>query len=98
MAATTNTVVLADRAEVHKSCRSLEQIANVLNDYCQAADLLASTGKKLAKALKEVQSLKGTSDVIGRSVSVVGHRTLTISLASQRCQCHSRHIRDSGRR
>lgn len=65
MATSTAIPILADRADVHKSCKSLESIANALNDYCQAADSLVLTQKKLAKALREIHNLKGVSDLIG---------------------------------
>lgn len=67
MATPSSHLMLADRAEVHKSCKSLELIANVLNDYCQAADIMVSTQKKLSKALREAHNLKGVNDIVGEN-------------------------------
>ena len=56
-------VALSERSDIHKSCKALESIINVFNDYCQAADALVTLQKKLAKALKEAAVLKGTSEL-----------------------------------
>lgn len=56
---------LAERADIHKSCKSLETLLNVLNDYCEAAGATVILQKKLAKALRETAGLKTTGDIAG---------------------------------
>lgn len=63
MASTPLPTALADRTEIHKSCRSLETVVNLLNDYCEAARAVVILQKKLAKALKEAAGLKATTEV-----------------------------------
>lgn len=58
-------VVLIERNDVHKSCKALENIVNVFNDYCQLAESLAVEQKKLARALKEAVGLKATNELAG---------------------------------
>jgi hypothetical protein len=66
MAANANVApILIERADIHKSCRSLEAIVSVLASYTEAANALAVVQKKLAKALKEAASVKGTNTVPG---------------------------------
>ncbi|KAF9223788.1 hypothetical protein BS17DRAFT_733582 [Gyrodon lividus] len=48
----------AERQDIHKSCRTIESLLNVLNDYCEAASAFATIQKKLAKALKDAAGLK----------------------------------------
>ena len=59
----TSPPILSERADVHKSCKSMETIVNVLNDYCEAAGALVSLQKKLAKALRETAGLKATGEI-----------------------------------
>ena len=56
---------LIERADVHKSCKALETIVNVFNDYCQAAESLSLVQKKLAKALRDASGMKATNDLAG---------------------------------
>jgi hypothetical protein len=56
---------LAERPDVHKSCKSLETLLNVLNDYCEAIGNVAVLQKKLAKALRETAGMKTTGEVAG---------------------------------
>ncbi|KAA1467438.1 hypothetical protein DENSPDRAFT_244525 [Dentipellis sp. KUC8613] len=60
---------IADRAEIHKSCRSLETVVNLLNDYCDSAKALSALQKKLSKALKDAAGLKATGDIPGNAFS-----------------------------
>ncbi|TFY71152.1 hypothetical protein EVG20_g1861, partial [Dentipellis fragilis] len=60
---------IADRAEIHKSCRSLETVVNLLNDYCESAKALSALQKKLSKALKDAAGLKATGDIPGNAFS-----------------------------
>ncbi|KAH9848468.1 hypothetical protein C2E23DRAFT_786021 [Lenzites betulinus] len=54
---------LAERAEIHKSCKTLESVVNVLNDYCDAANAIVQLQKKLAKALREAATPKCVSEI-----------------------------------
>lgn len=56
---------LAERTEVHKSCKTLESVVNILNDYCEAANAIVSLQKKLAKALRESASAKCVAEIPG---------------------------------
>lgn len=56
---------LAERADIHKSCKSLETLLNILNDYCEAASAVSSLQKKLAKSVRETAALKVTGEVAG---------------------------------
>ena len=57
--------ILVERADIHKSCKSLESIVSVLVTYTETSNALAIVQKKLAKALKEAANMKGTNDVPG---------------------------------
>lgn len=59
---------LAERNEIHKSCKTLESVVNVLNDYCEAANAIVSLQKKLAKALREAATAKCVVDIPGMCV------------------------------
>ncbi|OAX42493.1 hypothetical protein K503DRAFT_683164 [Rhizopogon vinicolor AM-OR11-026] len=61
---------LAERQDIHKSCRTLETLVNMLNDYCEAAGAIVALQKKLSKALKEAASLKTTSEIAANALSV----------------------------
>jgi hypothetical protein len=67
MSTPTPSIALAERADIHKSCKSLEVVVNLLNDYCEAAGAVVQLQKKLAKAVREVAALKTTSDIAGAS-------------------------------
>lgn len=56
---------LAERADIHRSCRLLEALLNILNDYCEAAGAVAALQKKLTKALRETATLRITGEVAG---------------------------------
>lgn len=56
---------LAERNEIHKSCKTLESVVNILNDYCEAANAIVSLQKKLAKALRESASAKCVAEIPG---------------------------------
>jgi hypothetical protein len=58
-------LALVERADIHKSCKSLETLLNVLNDYCEAATAVVALQKKLAKALRETASSKTTNEIAG---------------------------------
>ncbi|KAL7279416.1 hypothetical protein ACG7TL_007258 [Trametes sanguinea] len=60
---------LAERAEIHKSCKALESVVNILNDYCEAANALVLLQKKLAKALREAASSKCVAQVPANALS-----------------------------
>ncbi|KAI0039876.1 hypothetical protein FA95DRAFT_1612234 [Auriscalpium vulgare] len=67
MASTANALAIADRAEIHKSCRALEAVVNLLNDYSEAARAIVSLQKKLAKALRDAASVKPTAEIPGNA-------------------------------
>ncbi|KAG6813399.1 hypothetical protein H0H92_011377 [Tricholoma furcatifolium] len=54
---------LSERSDIHKSCKSLETLLNVLNDYCEATGAIVLLQKKLAKALRETAAMKTTDEV-----------------------------------
>ena len=56
---------LAERAEIHRSCKTLESVVNILNDYCEAASAVVVLQKKLAKALRESASVKCVAEIPG---------------------------------
>ncbi|KAK7678579.1 hypothetical protein QCA50_018451 [Cerrena zonata] len=55
--------VIVERSDIHKSCISIEAVVNILNDYCEAANAIVTIQKKLAKALRESASAKGTTEI-----------------------------------
>lgn len=62
---TMQVVHVAERGDIHKSCRALEVIVNLLDDYSEAARAFVTLHKKLSKALKDVASVKPTGEVPG---------------------------------
>ncbi|CDO78041.1 hypothetical protein BN946_scf184724.g5 [Trametes cinnabarina] len=54
---------LSERAEIHKSCKTLESVVNILNEYCEAANAIVQLQKKLAKALRETASSKCVAQI-----------------------------------
>ncbi|GLB40409.1 hypothetical protein LshimejAT787_0802800 [Lyophyllum shimeji] len=60
---------LAERQDIHKSCKSLETLLNVLNDYCEAAGTLVLLQKKLAKALRDTASMKTTGEIAANAMN-----------------------------
>lgn len=61
---------LSERSDIHKSCKSLETLVNVLNDYCEAASSIVALQKKLARVLKEAASFKAAGEIAGNSISL----------------------------
>ncbi|KAI0084117.1 hypothetical protein BDY19DRAFT_997965 [Irpex rosettiformis] len=57
------TASAADRADIHKSCKGIEGVVNLLNDYCDAATAIVAIQKKLAKAVREAASIRCTSEI-----------------------------------
>ncbi|KAF7312366.1 hypothetical protein MIND_00249900 [Mycena indigotica] len=60
---------LAERVDVHKGCRSLETLLNVLNDYCEAAGAVVLLQKKLAKALREASGIKVNGEIAANAMN-----------------------------
>jgi len=60
-----NTLPHAERADIHKSCKSIETLLNALNEYCEAAGTVVALQKKLAKALRETAGIKVTGEIPG---------------------------------
>jgi len=65
MPSATNTLPHAERADIHKSCKSIETLLNVLNEYCEAAGAVVALQKKLAKALRDTAGIKVTGEIPG---------------------------------
>lgn len=51
------------REDVHKSCKSLETVVNLLNGYCEAASTVVILQKKLVKAIRDTASMKASPTV-----------------------------------
>ena len=64
---------LAERSDVHKSCKSIETLVNLLNDYCEANSSIVSAKKKLAKALRETAGMKATGEIAGAPFELFIH-------------------------
>ncbi|RDB25837.1 hypothetical protein Hypma_006620 [Hypsizygus marmoreus] len=60
---------LAERADIHKSCKSLETLLNVLNDYCEAMGATVLLQKKLARALHETAGMKTTNEIAANAMN-----------------------------
>jgi hypothetical protein len=58
-------IPLAERTDIHKSCKALETVVNSFNDFCQASDAVVQTRKRLAKALREMAGMKATGELPG---------------------------------
>ena len=63
MASLPKTPAVAERADLHKSCKFVETLLNILSEYCEAAAIVLSLQKKLAKALKDVATSKATAEI-----------------------------------
>ncbi|OCH94874.1 hypothetical protein OBBRIDRAFT_788874 [Obba rivulosa] len=63
MASAASSPVIAERTDIHKSCKALEVVVNVLNDYCEAANAVVALQKRLAKALRDAAATKCTADI-----------------------------------
>ncbi|KAF9036164.1 hypothetical protein BJ165DRAFT_1354726 [Panaeolus papilionaceus] len=70
MSASNNTPALAERNDIHKSCRSIEALLTVLNEYCEAAGAIVVLQKKLAKALRETAGLRVTGEVAAHAMNL----------------------------
>ncbi|KAG6849780.1 hypothetical protein H0H93_005165, partial [Arthromyces matolae] len=60
---------LAERADIHKSCKSLETLLGVFNDYCEAAGSIVLLQKRLAKALRETAGMKTTGEIAANTLN-----------------------------
>ncbi|KAH9058332.1 hypothetical protein EDB87DRAFT_1564012 [Lactarius vividus] len=58
---------VAERPDIHKSCKALEVVVNLLDDYSEAARAIVTLHKKLAKALRDVAIAKPTGDIPGNA-------------------------------
>ncbi|KZT06136.1 uncharacterized protein LAESUDRAFT_813047 [Laetiporus sulphureus 93-53] len=63
MASAAPVLSVADRNDIHKSCKTLEVVVNVLNDYCEAANAILSLQKKLARALRDASSVRCVAEI-----------------------------------
>ena len=57
------------REDVHKSCKSLETVVNLLNGYCEAASAVAMLQRKLVKAIRDAASMKASPTVASNHLS-----------------------------
>ncbi|KAM6490489.1 hypothetical protein JOM56_013832 [Amanita muscaria] len=55
--------LIAERADIHKSCKAIESLLNLLDDYSQVTSAMATLEKKLAKAIRELAGLKITGEI-----------------------------------
>lgn len=69
MSSSANTPIAAERTDIHKSCKSIENLLNILNEYCEVAGAVFVLQKKLAKALREIAGLRITGDISGMPLS-----------------------------
>lgn len=69
MSSAPNAPPLAERTDIHKSCKSLETLLNILNDYCEAAGAVVTLQKKLAKALRDAAGVKVTGTIPGNALN-----------------------------
>ncbi|KAF9073425.1 hypothetical protein BDP27DRAFT_1391012 [Rhodocollybia butyracea] len=60
---------LAERLDIHKSCKSFETLLSVFNDYCEAAGAVVTLQKKMAKALKETAGMKVTGELAANALN-----------------------------
>lgn len=60
---------IADRVDIHKSCRALKAIVDLLDDYSEAARAIVTLHKKLAKALKDAATVKPIGEIPGALLS-----------------------------
>ncbi|KAF8806999.1 hypothetical protein BYT27DRAFT_7190710 [Phlegmacium glaucopus] len=74
MSSSANIPMAAERSDIHKSCKSIENLLNILNEYCEAAGAVFVLQKKLAKALRETAGLKITGDISANAL----HTSATI--------------------
>ncbi|KAH9178311.1 hypothetical protein EDB89DRAFT_1930543 [Lactarius sanguifluus] len=58
---------VAERPDIHKSCKALEVVVNLLDDYSEAARAIVTLQKKLVKASREVSTVKPTGDIPGNA-------------------------------
>ena len=63
MASMQSAHAVAERGDIHKSCRALEAIVNLLDDYSEAARAIVTLHKKLAKALRHAVAVKPTGEI-----------------------------------
>jgi hypothetical protein len=94
MASVQSAQAVAERVDIHKSCRALEAIVNLLDDYSEAARAIVTLHKKLAKALRDAIAVKPTGEIPSASScalvpyckQIVGQATHSARVqASSRC-------------
>ena len=67
------TASVAERADIHKSCKAIEGLVNLLNDYCDATTAIVAIQKKLAKAMREAASIRCNSEAASKSHVILSH-------------------------
>ncbi|KAF9650217.1 hypothetical protein BDM02DRAFT_1484078 [Thelephora ganbajun] len=58
------------REDVHKSCKALETVVNLLNGYCEAASGMVILQKKLVKAIRDAASMKASPTVANNALNI----------------------------
>lgn len=56
------------RSDIHKSCKTIEVVVNLLNDYSEAAAAIVGIQKKLARAVRDASAVKSTAEIAGKSI------------------------------
>ncbi|KAF9243385.1 hypothetical protein BU15DRAFT_86366 [Melanogaster broomeanus] len=69
----------AERQDIHKSCRTIETLLNVLTDYCEAASTFAAIHKKFAKALRDAAGSKTNAQSAGEVLADVDSKFAKIA-------------------
>ncbi|PCH42595.1 hypothetical protein WOLCODRAFT_163906 [Wolfiporia cocos MD-104 SS10] len=63
MASTNTQPTPANRNDIHKSCKTLETVVNLFNDYCEATNGISALRRKLAKALRGTAAVKCVPEI-----------------------------------
>jgi hypothetical protein len=84
---------LVERTEIHKSCKSVEMLLNILNEYCEAAGAVVVLQKKLSKALKDAANAKVTGEIACESPSLLVLHTHGCVYVSKYHASQREHIR-----
>lgn len=58
MSTSNPTLPIMERAEVHRSAKTLEGLIAVFHDYCQTVTACANLQKKLARSMKDAAGVK----------------------------------------
>ncbi len=89
---------LVERADIHKSCKAVEGLLGIFNEYCEAVGAVGALQKRLAKALREAAGVKGTGEIAG-ALLLLCVAICRVLLTGYLCACSEcdEHERDSVR-